>query len=156
MPTPDFVRDLRSKIGHDPLWLPGAAAVVYDDDGRVLLGRRADTGKWTLITGIVDPGEHPAQAIVREVQEETGVTVEVEHLVSIDVVGPMTFPNQDVCRFLSLVFRCRYVAGKARVNDDESMDVRWFSLDELPELNPLHRKHAENARYSTGVPDFER
>ena len=89
MPTPDFVQALRSYIGHDPLWLPGAAAVVYDDDGRVLLGRRADTGQWTLITGIIDPGEHPAQAIVREVEEETGVTVEVEHLVSVDVVGPV-------------------------------------------------------------------
>ncbi|MFP5316527.1 MAG: NUDIX hydrolase [Actinomycetes bacterium] len=155
MPTPEFVQHLRSRIGHDPLWLPGAAAVVYDA-GRVLLGRRADTGQWTLITGIVDPGEHPAQAIVREVQEETGVSVEVEHLVSIDVVGPVTFPNSDVCRFLSLVFRCRYLSGEARVNDDESMDVRWFSPDDLPPLNPLHRRHAENARYSTGVPDFER
>lgn len=156
MPIPDFVQDLRSKIGHDPLWLPGAAAVVYDDDGRVLLGRRADTGQWTLITGMIEPGEEPAPAIVREVEEETGVSVEVEHLVSVDVVGPVIFPNQDVCRFLSLVFRCRYVSGEARVNDDESMDVQWFSLDDLPPLNPLHRKHAENARYSTGVPDFVR
>lgn len=156
MPTPDFVLALRSKIGHDPLWLPGAAAVVYDDAGRVLLGRRADTGQWTLITGIIDPGEHPGEAVAREVLEETGVKVRVEHLVSVDVVGPMTFPNGDVCSFLSLVFRCRYVSGEARVNDDESADVRWFGLDELPELNPLHRKHAENARYSTGVPDFVR
>ena len=156
MPTPDFVQALRSRIGHDPLWLPGAAAVVYDDAGRVLLGRRADNGRWTLITGIIDPGEHPAQAIVREVLEETGVSVEVEHLVSVDVVGPMTFPNQDVCSFLSLVFRCRYLSGEARVNDDESMDVQWFPVDDLPPLNPLHRKHAETARCSTGIPDFVR
>lgn len=156
MPTPDFVLELRSKIGHDPLWLPGAAAVVYDDAGRVLLGRRADSGQWTLITGIIDPGEHPAQAIVREVREETGVSVRVEHLVSVDVVGPITFPNSDVCRFLSLVFRCRYVSGVARVNDDESLEVRWFSLDDLPALNDLHRHHALTARHSTGVPEFVR
>lgn len=156
MPTPDFIQDLRSKIGHDPLWLPGAAAVVYDDADRVLLVRRADSGRWTLITGIIDPGEQPAQAIVREVQEETGVVVEVEHLVSVDVVGPMIFPNQDVCRFLSLVFRCRYASGEARVNDDESMDVRWFSLEDLPPLNDLHRHHACTARHSDGVPYFVR
>lgn len=156
MPTPDFVLDLRSKIGHDPLWLPGAAAVVYDDAGRVLLGRRADTGQWTLITGIVDPGEHPAHAIVREVLEETGVSVEVEHLVSVDVVGPVTFPNEDVCTFLSLVFRCRYVSGSARVNDDESSEVCWFPLTDLPPLNDLHRHHARTARHSNGAPYFVR
>ncbi|NJC21735.1 8-oxo-dGTP pyrophosphatase MutT (NUDIX family) [Arthrobacter pigmenti] len=156
MPTPDFVLALRSKIGNDPLWLPGAAAVVYDDDGRVLLGRRADNGQWTIITGIIDPGEQPAQAIVREVMEETGVVVEVEHLVGVDVVGPVTFPNGDVSTFLSLVFRCRYLSGEARVNDDESSEVRWFDLQDLPPLNDLHRHHARTARHSDGVPYFVR
>jgi 8-oxo-dGTP pyrophosphatase MutT (NUDIX family) len=156
MPVPDFITQLRRKVGHDPLWLPGVGAVVYDDAGRVLLGRRADNGRWTIITGMVDPGEEPARAIAREVQEETGVTVEVEHLVSVGVVGPVTFPNQDVCTFLTLDFRCRYVSGTACVNDDESSDVRWFSLDELPELNARHRALVETARHSDGVPHFVR
>ena len=40
--------------------LPGVSAVVFDDEGRVLLGRRADTGKWSVIGGIPEPGEQPA------------------------------------------------------------------------------------------------
>ena len=72
MPTPDFILRLREKIGHDLLWLPGVTAVVLDDRNRVLLGRRADNGRWTLITGILEPGEQPAVGVVREVLEETG------------------------------------------------------------------------------------
>jgi 8-oxo-dGTP pyrophosphatase MutT (NUDIX family) len=75
MPTPDFIRDIRATAGHQLLWLPGVSAVVFDDEGRVLLGQRADNHRWALISGIPDPGEQPAVAIVREVQEETGVRV---------------------------------------------------------------------------------
>ncbi len=50
-------------------------------------------------------------------------------MVSVGVVGPVTFPNGDVCDFLDIVFRCRHVSGEARVNDDESLAVGWFALD---------------------------
>jgi 8-oxo-dGTP diphosphatase len=72
MPVPEFVARLREHIGHDLLWLSSATAVVLDDDGRVLLGRRSDTGTWALPGGIVDPAEQPADAAIREVFEETG------------------------------------------------------------------------------------
>ncbi len=156
MPTPEFVLDLRRKIGHDPLWLPGVGGVVLDDAGQVLLGRRADTGAWTIITGMVEPGEEPAVALRREVEEETGVVVEVEYLLGAGVVGPVTFPNGDVCSFLNLDFRCRYVGGIARVNDDESLDVRWFPLDALPALNPRHLALVQGAGSFDGVARFLR
>ncbi|MUK03283.1 NUDIX domain-containing protein [Vibrio cholerae] len=156
MPTPEFVLHLRRKIGHDPLWLPGVGGVVFDAEGQVLLGRRADTGAWTIITGMVEPGEEPAVALRREVEEETGVVVEVEYLLGAGVVGPVTFPNGDVCSFLNLDFRCRYVSGTARVNDDESADVRWFPLDALPELNPRHLALVQDAGGFDGVARFLR
>ena len=67
MPTPDFVIELRKKIGHDLLWLPGVTGLVIDDAQRVLLVRRADNHRWTLVTGFLDPGEQPAAGIVREI-----------------------------------------------------------------------------------------
>ncbi|MHA7191774.1 NUDIX hydrolase [Arthrobacter sp. MDT2-16] len=154
MPTPEFVVDLRRKIGHDPLWLPGVGGVVFDDDGRVLLGRRADNGRWAIITGMVEPGEQPAVALRREIEEETGVAVEVEYLLATGVDGPITFPNGDVCTFLTLDFRCRWVSGTARVNDDESLDVRWFPLDDLPPLNPRHLALVQEAGAFDGVTRF--
>lgn len=154
MPTPEFVVALRQKIGHDPLWLPGVGGVVFNDDGHVLLGQRADNGRWTIITGMVEPGEEPAVALRREVEEETGVVVEVEALLDTGVVGPITFPNGDVCTFLTLDFRCRWVSGTARVNDDESLDVRWFPPDGLPALNPRHLALVHAARSFDGVTRF--
>ncbi|WP_247828447.1 NUDIX hydrolase [Arthrobacter antioxidans] len=154
MPTPDFVLALRRSIGHAPLWLPGVGGVVFDDAGRVLLGRRADNGAWAIITGMVEPGEEPAVALRREVEEETGVIVEVECLLGTNVVGPITFPNGDVVTFLNLDFRCRRVSGTARVNDDESTDVRWFTPDALPDLDPRHLALVQGAASFDGVARF--
>lgn len=133
MPTPDFILELREKIGHAPLWLTGATAVVLKGD-HVLLGRRADNGRWTPITGIVDPGEDPAVTAVRECQEETGVTCVVEGLAWVKAGREMEFPNGDRCTFLDHTFRCRWVSGEPVVNDDESTEVRWFHVSDLPEI----------------------
>ncbi|MER8007085.1 NUDIX domain-containing protein [Streptomyces sp. NPDC094149] len=138
MPTPDFIREIRATAGHQLLWLPGVSAVVLDDEGRVLLGQRADNHRWALISGIPDPGEQPAAAVVREVEEETGVRVAVERLVSVRSSRQVTYPNGDVCQFMDLCFRCRVLSGEARVNDDESLAVGWFPLDELPDMTEFH------------------
>ena len=55
MATPEFILRLREKIGHDLLWLIGVTAYVEDPEGRVLLGRRADSGEWALVYGINGP-----------------------------------------------------------------------------------------------------
>ena len=60
MSTPEFITNLRAKIGNDPLWLTGITAYVEDAQGRILLGKRADTGQWALVYGIVEPAEEPA------------------------------------------------------------------------------------------------
>ncbi|WP_051427226.1 NUDIX domain-containing protein [Arthrobacter sp. H20] len=138
------------------MWLPGVGGVVLDDAGRVLLGKRSDNGQWTVITGMLEPGEEPAHGIVREIFEETGVRAQVENLIRVEVVGPVTFPNGDVCTFLTTDFSCRYVSGEARVNDDESTEVGWFPIDELPELNERHRQLVAAALTADGVPHFVR
>ena len=138
MATPDFIRDLRASAGHQLLYLPGVSAVVFDDQGRVLLGRRADTGRWSVIGGIPEPGEQPADCAVREVYEETHVRVVPERVVMVHgIEKPVTYDNGDICQYMDICFRCTATAEeaqRARVNDDESLEVAWFGLDELPEL----------------------
>ena len=135
MATPDFIRTLRASAGHQLLWLPGVTAIVFDDAGRVLLGRRTDTRKWSVIGGIPEPGEQPADCAVREVFEETAVRCLPERVVLVQALQPVTYGNGDVCQYMDITFRCRAVGGEARVNDDESLDVGWFAVDALPELN---------------------
>jgi 8-oxo-dGTP pyrophosphatase MutT (NUDIX family) len=141
MSTPDFIRELRTSIGHQLLWLPGVSAIVFDDEGRVLLNRRSDTRKWSVIGGIPEPGEQPAVCAVREVFEETGVRCVAERVVVVQALGPVRYDNGDVCQYMDTTFRCRAVDGEARVNDDESLEVGWFEVDALPQLNEfaLHR-----------------
>ncbi|KRV48706.1 NUDIX hydrolase [Wenjunlia vitaminophila] len=135
MATPDFVRELRTQVGSQLLFLPGVTALVFDDRGRLLLNRRSDTGNWAVLGGIVEPGEQPADAAAREVLEETGVRVAVERLVAVLTSEEVNYPNGDLAQFLSVVFRCRAVSGEARVADDESLEVGWFALDALPKLS---------------------
>jgi ADP-ribose pyrophosphatase YjhB (NUDIX family) len=154
MTTPKFILELREKIGHDPLWLPGITAVVLDEDERVLLVRRADDGRWTLIAGVLEPGEDPGPAILREIEEETGVEAEIERLVSIEAMPPSAYPNGDQVQFLDLCFRCRPLSGEARVNDDESLEVGWFPLDAMPQLPHREQRCLTNALAADPIPKY--
>ncbi|MFI6288305.1 NUDIX hydrolase [Streptomyces sp. NPDC051018] len=146
MATPDFIRDIRAKAGHQLLLLPGVSAVVLDDDGRVLLGRRADNGRWSTVGGIPEPGEEPAVTAVREVYEETGVRCEAERVVLVQALPkPVTYPNGDRCHFLDITFRCRATGGEARVHDGELLEVGWFAVDALPELSEFARFRIQQA-----------
>jgi 8-oxo-dGTP pyrophosphatase MutT (NUDIX family) len=146
MAIPKFIQDIRAKAGNTLLLLPGVVMVVFDDQGRVLLNRRTDSGKWALLSGIPDPGEQPAEAAVREVFEETAVHAVVERVVSVFTNEPVRYPNGHLAQYTDIVLRCRAVGGEARVNDDESLDVRWFAVDELPPLGPIARERIRMAR----------
>ena len=143
MPISPYIRTLRRDVGHGLLLLPGVSAVVFDDTGRVLLGERADNGQWALIAGVMDPGEQPAETIVREVYEETAVHVVPERISSVLTQPPNTYPNGDVTEYVDITFRCRAIGGEARVNDDESLAVGWFPLDDMPPVQPLTRSRIE-------------
>ena len=130
------VAQFREKIGTDLLWLPGVAAVVVNEAGEVLLGRRADTGEWASIAGILEPGEQPAEAIIREIREEAGVEAEVLDLLALRTDEPVRYPNGDAAQYLTILFLCRYVSGEAHVADDESLEVAWFRPEALPAMSP--------------------
>jgi len=137
MAIPEFVLTLRAKIGHDPMPLNGGMAVVLDERGRVLLVRRSDNHRWTLVTGCLEPGEQPAAGMLREIEEETGVIAAVERLVMVAARDDLaSAPNGDLIWWTTIGFRCRHVSGEARVNDDESIDVGWFDPADLPALPP--------------------
>lgn len=137
MAIPDFVLRLREHVGPMPLWLAGATAVIRHPDGdQVLLVRRSDNGWWTPVTGIVDPGEHPAEAAVREAREEAAVDIRIDRVASIGVSRMVTYSNGDRAQYIDHTFACTYLAGDPHPADGENTDVRWFPVDELPDMRP--------------------
>ena len=133
---PEFIVELRAKIGNAPLPLAGVIAVVLDERQQVLLVRRSDTGDWALTTGCLEPGEQPAAGAVREVHEEAGIHVAVERLLSVEALDLSVAPNGDQVYWLTVGVQCRVVRGEAHVNDDESVQVGWFDPATAPPLPP--------------------
>jgi ADP-ribose pyrophosphatase YjhB (NUDIX family) len=111
---------------------PTACAICVDERGRVLLARRAKEpfkGYWDLPGGFLEEGEHPLDALRRELREET--TLEVEPL---DFVGIWMdrYPyGTQTGSTLNLYWTARVVGGSAQAADDVS-EVAWFAPDELP------------------------
>jgi 8-oxo-dGTP pyrophosphatase MutT (NUDIX family) len=142
VPIPEFVAELRQHIGQVPLWLPGATAVVIRDQ-QVLLIQRSDNLAWAPVSGIVDPGENPADCAVREVLEEAGIHVVARRLALVSVSPPIIHANGDHAQYLDLVFRMDWVSGEPFAADDECLDARWVDLDDLPDMSADMRRRVQ-------------
>jgi len=136
MPISPYLRGLRAKVGTTCLLLPGVAAIIRDEAGRILLIRRREDNLWSLPAGGLDPGEEPAQGAIRECWEETGLVVCPERLAG--VFGGcryhFTYPNGDEVEPTLLVFECRIVGGSLEAVDGEAAEFRYFAPADLPPL----------------------
>jgi ADP-ribose pyrophosphatase YjhB (NUDIX family) len=136
VPISTYLRELRAVVGPRLLLLPGVSAIVRDDAERVLFIRRADDGRWGLPAGAVDPGESPAEAIVREVLEETGLMVRPARVAG--VFGGAgyrhRYPNGDQAEWVVAVFECEVVGGQLTPQDGEALELRYFAPEEAPTL----------------------
>ena len=151
-----YLRALRAKIGSELVLLPGVAAIVRDEQGRILLQRRSDDLQWCLPAGAIEPGEEPARALVREVWEETGLLVVPERILGVVGGAPFrhTYPNYDQVEATTIVFQCRSVGGSPAPRDDESLEVRYFAAAEMPPLVMPYPPHFFGAPGEPAVPYF--
>ncbi len=128
---------------------PSVSAIILDRQGRVLLQQRSDGGQWGLPGGSVEIGESVREAVVREVQEETGLRVTAGRLIGVyseprrQVVR---YPNGIVWHYVNISFECA-VRGGDLTTCDETLDLRYFSFQRLPAtLLPNHRIRLRDAR----------
>ena len=105
-------------------------AAVGNENGELLLIKRADSGYWLFPTGWADVGYSAAEIVVKEVKEETGIDVEVTRLIAV-----LDGLRQGITRFplYSLLFQCRPVGGELEAHPLETADLGWFDRDTLPE-----------------------
>jgi 8-oxo-dGTP diphosphatase len=108
-----------------------AAAVLIEQDGHVLLVRRANEpfrGLWTLPAGFIDGGEDPALAAARECLEETGLNVHVTRV--LDIISGKEHPRG--ADFI-IVYLATVVGGELKPDDDADA-AEWFPRESLPQL----------------------
>jgi 8-oxo-dGTP pyrophosphatase MutT (NUDIX family) len=113
-----------------PSFTVGAICHIERADGHVLLVRQAYRSRWGIPGGLLQRGEAPATAAVREVFEEVGIRIEL-------IGEPAVVVDADPRR-IDLVYRARPAvdaeADRARPSSPEIAEVRWFAADALPEL----------------------
>ena len=154
MPTPDFVLELRRHVGTSPLPLVGVTAVIVRGDD-LLLGRRSDNGRLTPVTGIVDPGEEPADAAVREAAEEAGVRIRVERLAWVHQIPRVTYANGDQSDYLDLTFACAWIDGDPHPVDGEMTEVGWHPIAQLDRILDAEMRGRVRAALAAGPTRFE-
>ncbi|TLD72647.1 NUDIX domain-containing protein [Phragmitibacter flavus] len=130
-----YYQSLRNAVGHDLLIMPSVAAVIHDEDGRLLLQLKHN-GSWSLPAGAIEPGESPEQAVLREILEETGI-----HGTNLRVRGVLggspyryTYSNGDQVEYVIVLFECEVGSSEAVIDTGETKELRYFSRHEMPEL----------------------
>jgi mutator protein MutT len=140
------IEPLRASVFSSPTPFATGDAAVIDDDGQILLIQRADNGKWAMPGGALEVGETPAQGVVREALEETGIHSQVVSLVGIfDSRLCGTISRHHLYQF---VFLCRPLSKEAEPPSHalEVLSTRWFLEKELPEdIDPGHQSRIPEA-----------
>jgi 8-oxo-dGTP pyrophosphatase MutT (NUDIX family) len=135
MAMSSFYKSIRERIGPSLLLIPGVSAIIRDDAGRILLQLTHDD-TWSLPAGAIEPGESPAEAVVREVFEETGLHVLPRSIVAV-VGGPscrFRYPNGDEVEYVVTVFGCEIAGGTLIDRNDETKTLAYFRQAEMPAL----------------------
>lgn len=142
LPSETVRNRFADEVGHVTPKVGGDAA-VFDDDGRLLVMKRADLGEWCLPCGWVEPGERPEETAVRETREETGVRVEPTELVGAYTRQPS--PETGPHAVVHLVYLCRAVGGSPRPTR-EATAVEYRHVEEVSNWHRDHRDCALDAR----------
>ena len=151
-----YWRRLRRQVGTSPLIMPAVAALVFDERGRLVLVKTRTWDRWMIPGGSVELGETAADAAVRKVREETGLTVEPYALLGAYSGARFLtrYPNGDVTQHVSTPILCRIGGGEVRPEVDEIREARSFAADDLPPMFPQWEGIARDA--FTGTLGFVR
>ncbi|WP_328702760.1 NUDIX hydrolase [Alicyclobacillus suci] len=151
----DYIREIRSLVGHTKIIMVACGALVFDGQGRILLHKRGGNGYWGLPGSYLEIGGIFEDAARREVLEETGLRLGKMVLFGIysGVKNEWTHPNGDQVANVLIEFICRDYEGELAQTTEESLDVRFFPLEELPvKLFPGQKEIFENLLSSKLTP----
>lgn len=131
-----YIMDLRKYVGHAPLIGLGATTLVFNEKNELLLNLRTDTNTWGIPGGSMELYETIEDTAVRELKEEAGILAEQLELVTV-LSGEEYFfeyPNGDKMCTVIVLFKVKNYVGEIKVSDNESKQLKFFALDNLPRM----------------------
>lgn len=130
----DYIKKIRRKVGHDELILNYAGCIICDEQNRLLLQKRTDCGEWGFLGGMIEYGESAEEAAAREIKEESGLDVEVTSLYGIYSKYFAEYTNGDKAQTIVHVFRAEVIGGQLIDKNNETAELKYFNLNEIPPL----------------------
>ncbi|MGE6513438.1 NUDIX hydrolase [Lysinibacillus sphaericus] len=130
-----YISELRKFIGSRPIISVGATILVVNEKRKILFQYRSDTLNWGLPGGSMELSETLEEVASRELKEETGLVANQFELIGV-FSGPhyyFQYPNGDKTYSVIHLFRAINVSGMLEMNDGESLSLKYFSKNELPE-----------------------
>jgi 8-oxo-dGTP pyrophosphatase MutT (NUDIX family) len=137
----DYIKWIRSKVGHDEIILNFAGAVIENDKGEILLQKRGDNGGWGLFGGAMELGESAEETAIREVQEESGYMIEVDRLVGIYTKYDCEYGNGDKAQTIVVLFSCKILGNSDDYDNSETVEMKFFARNNLPKL--FNQQHTD-------------
>ena len=152
-----YIETIRQLVGHEPIILTSAGAIILDENGKILLEYRKDTGDWGIPGGYMEPGETFEETLRRELQEE--MAIHVTEFTLYHVFSGKNFyheyPNGDRVYSVIALYTTDCFTGEIHADDTEVEKTAFFALERLPdELTSTTRyilDHLKNKRTSDSL-----
>ncbi len=128
-----YIAEMRKLVGHRTLMQCAASVACIDEQGRILLGKRADNHLWGYSGGAAEIDERAEDCAKRELLEEMGLLADELTFFCVNS-GPeahYVYPNGDEVSNFEIVYLCRKWHGEPKACDGEMEDLRFFSRDEI-------------------------
>ena len=139
----DYIKQIRKLIGHEPMLIPHAVVILFNEEGKVLFEVRADDGYLDFPGGSIDMGEEVKEAAKRELYEETGLIADELELFDV-YSGPITkytYFNKDVIYGVDTFYVCKKYHGALKPQKEEVKELVFLDINEVNgKLSPRNKK----------------
>ena len=143
-----YIKYLRDMIGDKMVMLNATAVVIVNLNNQILLQKRSDNLLWGLPGGLLELDESITEGAIREVKEETNLDIQIDRFIGVFINPLMVWHKTDKAKVFAYGFLGRVIGGDLRVNDDESIEFKYFDSDKLPTIHSKDNLEIIQAYYA--------
>ncbi|CCV63626.1 MutT/nudix family protein [Alteracholeplasma palmae J233] len=137
----NYIKWIRSKVGHEKIFLNFVGGCIRNSKGEILLQRRKDKNVWGFPGGAIELGESAKEAVIREIKEETGLDIIPRKMIGVYTHYFDEYPNGDSAQVIAIFFDLEIVGGKLDDNNDETLELKFFNETKCPKL--VNQQHED-------------